>query len=197
VGTPDDFEVIEPDPELDNNRLYSKLRFNRQINERFFWYTSFDSARDEPTSINRQLIASAGVGNLWYDRDGLMFRTSYGANYTNEELDLEGQNNFGGYRLFYRLEAGVTEGTNIESELTFDGSFETADDLRLDALNGVSVAVTDTIALKASLRLSYRNIPALEDIDLELPFGGIVIGEVVVPKKKLDSTFATSLVLNF
>jgi hypothetical protein len=197
VGTPGDFEVIEPDPELDNNRLYSKLRFSRRLNERFFWYVSYDSARDEPTSINRQLIASGGVGNLWYDREGLMLRTTYGANYTNEELDLEGASNFGGYRLFYRLEAGVTEGTGIESELTFDGSFETADDLRLDALNGVSVAISDTIALKASVRLNYRNIPALEDIDLELPIGGIVIGEVVVPKKKLDSTLATSLVISF
>ena len=183
--------------ELDNNRLYSKLRFMRTINERFFWYASYDSARDEPTNINRQLIASGGVGNTWIESERLVFRTTYGATFTIEDLDLEGVNNFGGYRLFYRLEAGVAANTMIESELTFDGSFETGNDVRMDAFNGVSVSITDTIALKASLRLVFRSIPALEDIDLENPDLGIVIGEVVVPKDRLDSTFSTSLVINF
>ncbi len=197
VGTEENFEVIEPEPTLDNNRLYSKLRFMRTINDHFFWYVSGDSSRDEPSSINSQIIGSGGVGNTWIEREGLVFRTAYGANYTNEDLDLEGVSNFAGYRLFYQLEAGVAESTKIESELTFDGSFEVGNDIRLDSLNSVTVAITDTVALKASLRLLYRNIPALEDIDLEDPDFGIVIGEVIVPKEKLDSTFATSLVINF
>ena len=197
VGTEEDFEVIEPEVELDNNRLYSKLRYMRTINDRFFWYGAYDSSRDEPSNINRQLIGSGGVGNTWADRDRLVFRTTYGANYTNEDLDLEGVSNFAGYRLFYRLEAGVAASTKIESELTFDGSFVTGNDIRLDSLNGVTVAITDTVALKASLRLLFRNIPALEDIDLEDPESGIVIGKVIVSKEKLDSTFATSLVINF
>ena len=45
--------------------------------------------------------------------------------------------------------------------------------------------------------MGYRNIPALEDIDLEDPDSGVVIGEVIVPNEKLDSTFSTSLVINF
>ena len=197
VGTEEDFEVVDPPVELDNNRFYSKLRFMRTINDRFFWYASWDGARDEPTNINRQLIGSGGAGNTWIESDRLVFRTTYGATYVNEDLDLEGVNNFVGYRLFYRLEAGLTESTSIESELTFDGSFQRGDDLRFDAYNGVTVAMTDTIALKASVRLNYRNIPALEDIDLEDPDFGVVIGEVIVPKDKLDSTFSTSLVINF
>ena len=63
--------------------------------------------------------------------------------------------------------------------------------------NGVTVAITDTVALKASLRLLFRNIPALAEIDLEDPEFGIVIGKVVIPNEKLDSTFSTSLVINF
>jgi putative salt-induced outer membrane protein YdiY len=197
VGSEEDFEVVDPAVELDNNRMYSKLRFMRTLNDRFFWYVSSDNARDEPTSINSQFIASLGVGNTWAERERLVFRTTYGANYTKEDLDLEGANDFAGYRFFYRLESGITESTKIESELTFDGSFEVGNDIRLDSLNGVTVSITDTIALKASLRLLYRNIPALEDIDLEDPDFGIVIGEVIVPKEKLDSIFATSLVINF
>ena len=197
VGTEEDFEVIEPEADLDNNRLYSKLRYMRTISDRFFWYGSYDTYRDEPTNVNRQLIGSGGVGNTWVERNRLVFRTTYGANYTNEDLDLEGVSNFAGYRLFYRLEAGVAASTKIESELTFDGSFVTGNDIRLDSLNGITVSITDTVALKASLRLLYRNVPALEDIDLKDPESGIVIGKVIVSKEKLDSTFATSLVINF
>jgi putative salt-induced outer membrane protein YdiY len=197
VGTEADFEVLEPEVELDNNRIYSKIRYMRSINDRVFWYAAWDATRDEPTNVNRQFIGSGGVGNTWADSDQLVFRTAYGVNYTHEDLDLEGVNNFAGYRLMYRLEAGLTESTALESELTFDGSFEVGDDIRLDSFNGVTVAITNAIALKASLRLLFRNLPALEDIDLEDPDTGAVIGAVIIFKERLDSSFATSLVISF
>ncbi len=196
VGTADDFEVITPPVELDNNRLYSKLRYQREFNQRLYWYGSWDSARDEPSNINRQFILSGGVGNHWIVGDELAFRTNYGLSYTLEDLDLEGENDFAGYRLFYALSALVIESTRIDSELTFDGSFETGGDIRTDWYNAVTVSITDTVALKAGLRLLYRNLPALEGIDLEGD-DGLVIGEVIIPKEKLDTRFSTSLVINF
>lgn len=197
TGTEDDFEVVTPAPKIDHNRWFSKVRYFRVLKDRFFWYVSYDSSRDPPSNVNIQLIGSGGVGTDWYDREGLVFRTAYGLNYTSEDLDLEGANNFGGYRLFYRLEVGASESTTLVSELTFDGSFETADDLRVDSLNSASVSISDALALKASLRLLYRNIPALDDIDLRDPESGVVVGEVVVPKQKLDTTLSMSLVINF
>ena len=38
IGTVDDFEVIEPPLEPDNSRLQNKIRYLRNINDRFFWY---------------------------------------------------------------------------------------------------------------------------------------------------------------
>jgi hypothetical protein len=196
VGTPNSFEVIRPDREPDNNRLFTNIRYLRNINPRFFWYARLFAEKDEPADIDYRFTPSAGAGNTWIKNDQITFLTGYGLSYTAESLALEGSDDFAGYQLFYSLALQATSSTTIESNLTFDGSVQDGDNFRFDWFNGAGVAVNDHIALKANLRLVYRNQPALEEIDLQIP-GGIVIGEVVVPKDKLDTAFTTSLVVNF
>jgi hypothetical protein len=126
----------------------------------------------------------------------MTFLTGYGISYTAESLTLDGERSFAGYQLFYNLKTQLSANTTAEYNFVFDGSFEEGDDLRFDWFNGAGVAVNDHIALKASVRLVYRNLPALEELDLRTP-GGVAIGTVVVPKDKLDAAFTTSLVINF
>ncbi len=196
LGAEDDFEIIEPDVEPDNERIHAKVRYLKNVSDRFFWYARFDAERDKPADINYRLTPAAGGGNNWADGDDLRFRTGYGVTYSTEDLTLDGGSNYSGYQLFYELGMKATDNTSVESNMTFDGSLKTGSNYRFNWLNGVGVTISDTIALKASLRLVYRNDPALEEIDLEDPDGG-VIGSVTVPKKKLDSGFTTSLVINF
>ena len=195
VGSEDAFTIVDPDKELDTSRAYSKLRYVRNLSSSLFWYAGFDSERNRPANVNHRFTPAAGAGNIWSDTAELQLRTGYGLSYTAEDLDVDGSNRFAGYQLFYALGAALTDTTALESNLTFDGSLEDANDLRFDWLNGVGVAINDHIALKASLRLLLRNQPALEVISLR-DGAGSTIGSVVVAKEKLDSTFATSLVIN-
>jgi len=190
------FDVIEPDTKIDSQRLFSKLRYQRQISSRTDWFTNFDAVRDDPANINRQFVLAGGLGNTWRKTDRLLFRTAYGISYTDEDLVVEGANRFAGYRLSYNLKAPVAATSNLESELTADGSFETGDDIRTDWLNGISVAINSKLALKSSIRLLFRNLPALETLDLLTP-AGAVVGTVDVAKKKVDTNLTTSLVLTF
>jgi putative salt-induced outer membrane protein YdiY len=190
------FDVIDPGTAVDSHRLFSKLRYQRQLTTRTDWFADFDSIRDEPANINRLLVIGGGIGTTWRKTETLTFRTSYGITYTHENLVLEGTNRFAGYRLYYGLKALPVETTTVESELTFDGSFETGDDIRFDWLNSVSVAINTRIALKSSLRVLFRNLPALEELDLKTG-DGLVIGIVEVEKQKLDTSFTTSLVFSF
>jgi hypothetical protein len=128
--------------------------------------------------------------------DRASFRTAYGITYTDEDLAVEGANRFGGYRLFYGLKLPATTTSTFESELTFDGSFDTADDVRADWLNGISVALNSNLALKSSVRLLFRNLPALQVLQLRSP-GGVAIGTVDTPKDKVDTNLTTSLVITF
>jgi hypothetical protein len=196
VGTEDSFEIIRPEREPDNNHVFTNVRYLRNINERFFWYGRIFAEKDEPADIDYRFTPSAGAGNTWSKSDTLTFLTGYGVSYTAESLALEGDSSFSGYQLFYNLSAQATTSTRVESTLTFDGAFDSGSNFRFDWYNGAGVSINDHIALKAAVRFVYRNQPALEEIDLENPTG-IVIGEVVVPKDKLDTSLTTSLVINF
>jgi hypothetical protein len=190
------FDVIEPDTAIDSARLFSKLRYQRQLSTRHDWFSNFDAVRDEPSNINRQFVLAAGLGTTWHRTDRLTFRTAYGVSYTDEDLVVEGANRFGGYRLFYGLKTLLAAATTFDSELTADGSFNIADDIRADWLNGVSIAINTRMALKSSVRILFRNLPALEALQLRSP-PGIVVGTVDVPKDRVDTALTTSLVITF
>jgi hypothetical protein len=190
------FEVVDPDSALDSERLFSKLRYQRQLSTRHDWFSNFDAVRDEPSNITRQFVLAAGLGTTWHKTDRLTFRTAYGVSYTDEVLVVEGRNQFGGYRLFYGLKTLLAPGATVDSELTTDGSFNTGDDVRADWLNGVGIALNSRIALKSSIRILFRNLPALQAIELRSPLG-IVVGTVDVPKDRIDTNLTTSLVITF
>ncbi len=196
VQTGSGFEVVEPETAVDSHRLFSKLAYQRQISPRTDWFGNFDAVRDEPSNINRQFVLAGGLGTTWRKTDRLTFRTAYGISYTDEDLVVEGANRFAGYRLSYGLKSRVTTTTRFESDLTADGSFETGDDIRFDWLNGLSVAMNSRVALKSSVRVLFRNLPALEVVPLRTP-EGIVVGSVEVPKGTIDTNITTSLVITF
>jgi hypothetical protein len=196
VQTSTGFDVVEPETGIDSQRLFSKLRYQRQLSGRTDWFSNFDAARDEPSNINRQFVFAGGLGTTWWKNDRRLFRTAYGVSYTDEDLVVEGPNGFPGYRLSYNLKAPLAVTTDFQSDLTLDGSFDTADDLRADWLNAATVAMSAKVALKSSVRLLFRNLPALEALELRTP-GGVVVGTVDVLKKKVDTNVTTSLVITF
>ena len=196
VGDPGNFNIVEPGTKLDSQRLFSKLGYQHQLSMRTDWFGNFDAARDEPANLLSQYIVAGGLGTTWWKTDKGQFRTAYGVTYTDEDLAIEGHNKFAGYRLYYGLKEPVTTTSTFESELTTDGSFDTGDDIRMDSLNSIGVSLNSKMALKSSLRLLFRNLPALELLQLQSP-AALPLGTVEVPKDQLDTAFTTSLVITF
>jgi hypothetical protein len=190
------FEIVDPGMATDSQRALSKLHYQRQLARRTDWFSNFDAMRDEPANINGQAVIAGGLGTTWHKTDRSLFRTAYGITYTDESLAIEGTNRFAGYRLFYGLKTPLGATSAFESELTADGSFETGDDIRTDWLNSIRVVITTQVALKSSVRMLFRNLPALESIELRTP-DGVVAGSVNVAKKQVDTNFTTSLVITF
>ena len=57
------------------------------------------------------------------------------------------------------------------------------------------MALSSRLALKPSLRLLWRNDPALKQVALFLPDGTETVQQVLVPLEKLDTYFTLALVV--
>src|SRR6478752_10059820 len=66
VGSPADFEVVEPETSLDSQRLFSKLGYQHQLSARTDWFANFDAVRDEPANILHQVVLAGGLGTTWH-----------------------------------------------------------------------------------------------------------------------------------
>ena len=199
------YEIIEFSKSPDVEKYLVENRYDRQITERFFWNAGLSWDRNLDAGIIGRWIGYAGVGNIWWDREDLSFNTSYGLSYTDreeEDVDPTKEETFPGYRFNWEYLNKWGKNTTFENRWTFNGNFSDSTDWNSDMTSSISVGINSRLALSVSLQWLFNNRPALEDLDLfvETPEGDLIQvpdGIVQDPKKKLDTTFTTSLVINF
>lgn len=187
------------------------------------WNAGASWDRNEDAGIVSRSIVFAGLGRKWRDRDDLKFRTSYGLSYTDRLEDVEDpekERRFAGARLTSYFMVKWGQATTYDIDFTFNDSLSDFSDYNVDLTQGLGVSMSKRLALKISLQLTYAGEPALEEVDVLLralvvdpdgiPGNGdeffetvssggseITVGEDVIRKESLDSTFRTSLVINF
>ena len=187
------------------------------------WNAGASWDRNEDAGILSRTIVFAGLGHVWRDRDDLKFRTTYGLSWTDRIEDVEDpekDQKFGGLRLTTDFTDKWGPNTTFDNDFTYNISFRDVSDWNADLTVALSVMMSSHLALKVSLQLLYANEPALEEVDLivraelidpdGIPGNGdeffqtvesggneITIGEDVLRREELDSTFRTSLAITF
>ena len=204
VGTPGNFFEVEPSKEIDAERYYLKSGYGREISPRFFWNVGLEGEQNRPSGIDQRVVVNGGVGNSWFlDKENVTFRTAYNVAFTDEEFTEQPAADFAGLRLAYDYKHELTGSADFESNLVVDGNFDESEDYRAELFNAVAVSISKRLALKASLRLVYRNVPPIETINLfdanpfTNPAANPTLETAEVEKDNLDSTFSTSLVVTF
>ena len=196
----DDFEVFdETVTEKTAETYYSRARYDRDIGSRFYVFGAGDWLRNTFAGIDSRFLLSAGAGTLWVDGDRVRFSTDYAVTYTFEENvvgDPATSSEFAGLRLAYEFNWNLTESTNFESTLTGDFNLDDTDDIRLDWYNGLPIDISSVLAFKPSIRLLWRNDPALQEVPL-FDGGGNATGTVFAPLQKLDTFFNLALIFKF
>ena len=224
---PDDltFSFIKPSPTPDVANYLVGGRYDRNINEYFFWNAGSSWDRNEDAGILHRYITYGGVGNIWSETETFQFATSYGISYTDreeEEPDLEKDRRFAGARLGWNMLAALGPRTTFESDFTTNINVAKGSDYSINTTNSVAVSINSNLSLKASLQFLFENDPALEtgldvkaNVDLIDPDGTpssgdeffrtieasgaatIILGASDARKDKLDTVFRTALVIAF
>lgn len=198
---PTDFVVVETsNSELTAESYLATTRYDRDLGGNWFAFGALGWLRNTFAGIDSRWTAGLGAGNAWWDTERLRFKTDYGLTYTNQTdvvPDPEVADSYIGLGVGADFWYKVTSSTEIESQLNFISSFADGSNWRSNWLNSIQVAISQALALKASLLLQYNNRPAFESVSLDDPLGTPTGQTVPVELDKLDSFFTVALVLSF
>ncbi len=197
VGSPDNFELREPDAETMAESYKLEGRYERRLREKLIGHAGASWDRNRFSGIDSRLSGEIGLGYQWRESDDFEFRTDAGVTVTRQE-DVDGtEDTFPGLRFSSALSKKFGQGAKFENVLVIDESLDDTEDLRLDMINSLAVSLTETLALKVSLQWLYDNQPSLADIalfDRDLMLTG---NRVTVELDELDSILTTALVVSF
>lgn len=199
VGEPDAFALeVDRDTEVTTEVYFARGRYDLTLSDEFFAFGGIDWLRNTPTGIESRFLIAAGAGNTWADNAGLRFSTSYAGTYTFQSDVVANpfvKTDFAGLRAGWELFVRVSESTQLDSEMISDLNLDATDDVRVDLTNALTVNINESLALKPSLQLLWRNRPSLVDVPLFSPLDVPTNQSVAVPLKKADTFFRLALVL--
>jgi len=199
VGDPVNFTVVEPGVDLSTEIYTARGEYSRKITERFFWNAGSSWERNTDAGIENRTTVYGAVGNIWYDGDKTKFATSYGLSYVDQQDEVDDpttDDTYAAARFASSFSIKLGESTTYNNDFVVLDNVSDFDDFNFSMINGLSVSMTEALALKAGLTFLYDNIPALREIDL-FDTTGNPIGTVIVENDELDSILTVSLVVNF
>lgn len=198
---PLDFTVVESSSsDLTAETYLAATRYDRMLGGNWFAFAAGAWLRNTFAGIDSRWTLGTGVGNAWWDTERLRFKTDYGLTYTNQTdvvPDPTVSDSYVGLGAGADFWYKVTSTTDIESQLNFITSFADSGNWRSNWLNAITVAISEALALQASLLFQYNNMPALEAVSLDNPLGTPTGQTVPVELNKLDTFFTVGLVLSF
>ena len=199
VGSSESYVVLEDERrETTAETYFARVRYDRALAGGSVIFAGVDILRNTFAGIDRRTLLAAGAGHVWVEGQKIRFKTDYGVTYTFQADVVENpflKSNFPGARMSADLRWRLTDTTRLESGLVSDLNFSDTDDLRLDMVHSLPVAVSSKISLKPSLQLLWRNQPALRNVDLFTNDGAATGERVTVPFEKLDTFFTLALVV--
>jgi putative salt-induced outer membrane protein YdiY len=197
VGTPTDFVVTEVTrEETSAENYFARSRYTHDVGSAF----AFGGAgweRNTFSGIRNRFSFVGGLGKTWVETDEGVFKTDLGATYTIEKPveETPGEDGgFGGLRATIEAERALTGTTDFSTTLVADENLAETDDLRVDWVGSITVALTEGLAFKTSYQVLFDNDPALIGVPL-FDGGGTAIGQVRVASDEVDTFLTLSLVI--
>ncbi|MCL4819328.1 MAG: DUF481 domain-containing protein [Vicinamibacteria bacterium] len=205
--------------EVSSEAYFVRLKGRYRFTERLAGVLGGDYERDVPAGIDSRTIGVAGVDYLFAERDNLKFSVGAGVTVTSEtqvvpegqgaNVALAGPAESGlGARFGWKLEYGFGNkddggkpGSRFLSDLVVDQDLENTDDLRVNAVHAIEVAINRTFGLRVGMTLKYDNDPPVLALKPVNPTTGqaVNMGTSPLPTialEKTDMIFTAGLTVN-
>jgi putative salt-induced outer membrane protein YdiY len=199
---PPDIVVVET-TDTTAEAYFLNGRYDREISKKFFWFAGAGWERNEFAGIENRYAGFGGVGNRWWDEEDLKFRTDYGVTFTKQEdvVEVAGTDDtFAGLRFSWAYLNKLGKNTTYTNDLVVDENLDETSDWRADMLHGLSVSMSERLALKVGWRWLYDHMPSFELLTASVDTAGNPVVPAVtelVELDEFDSIFTVSLVVNF
>jgi len=191
-------EESETERSAENYNL--DLKYSQEISKRVFWLGRAKWNRNVPAGIDSRSTLTLGVGNKWLDEEKVKFSSDYGLSYSREEpvADLpDFEKSYPSLDLSYKWFKQVSPSSQFQQDFSLIRNLGEAKDTRLELKNGLSVAISERLALKVTLDFQYDSQPLFEL--LPVPDGTGTPTGMTLPYEldDLDTNFTCSLVITF
>jgi len=194
TGTATGFTPVSNEDVTAEN-YFVRSKYNRNISDATYLFGGAGWDRNTFAGVNSRYSFVSGTGRTWFDQEARRFKTDLGLTYTLQD-DVTptpgADDGFLGLRGTWEFFKQLTPTTTFGSDLIVDENLNNTADLRGDFTNWIAVAMSDQMALKASLQTLFDNEPSLQEFTL-LNGGGLV----TQPLEKLDSVLTVALVVTF
>ncbi len=199
VGTAENFRVDrETDTERTAERYAAEARFDRNLSERTFAYTSTGWERNTFAGFNSRSITALGAGTRFQRTDRWETKVGAALTYTFQEdvdPDPTREDSFAGLRGTLDHLHQLTTGTNLELKWVLDANAREWNDVRGNLSQSVSASLSDRLALKTTLQFLVDNEPPSRRIPLFNPGGEDTGSTVLTPLGKVDRSLSIALVV--
>lgn len=173
------FDRAESDQELTAERYFAGIRGTRSLSSRWTVFAGLSGEKDEFAGFDLRTLLEAGATYQAIDSEKYFLSFDGALTYTDEDrLEPIPDESFMGALAAMHFVWNFSKTAKLAQDLNYYPNFDTSSDWRAESVTALQAAMTDTLALRLSYEMRYRNEP---------------IGDA----EDMDTTSKVSLVLNF
>ncbi len=188
-----DGELVEEElSETSAERYEVAGSFRQNILNDVFWYARGDWYRNRFAGVSSRTTGGGGVGYRFVETPTTLFVGELGLGITKESLTNDTGDTFVDIRAALEGRFKITQSTDFDFFVSAADNIQNTKNLRVKFNAAVSVAVSNTLALRVGYLLDYRNDPVVQIIE-----GDEGVPPVSFTRGKTDSMFLVSLVVKF
>ncbi len=186
---------------LTSEAYFANGRYDYKFTDHIFGFGNAAWETNKPAGLDSRDRIIVGIGVTWLDTPVTKLRTDIGGGFTKEQPVFEPigfDESHGSWQVSAKVEQQLWAASVLTSEAAYIGNTKDKDDSLTLWKTGLTVKMSDRLALKLGYDLTYKNKPnSVGVLVMSVINPSVAVGQIPVSLKKTDSMFTTSLVINF